>query len=85
MTPVLDSFLLAGNLCLVKPYYKFNLVELKQNVNLSKQQLKKISYCILGLLNDAHRLDIHHLNLKPQNILFDKDLTPKITDWCYDR
>jgi serine/threonine protein kinase len=34
----------------------------------------------LNHLHNAQQNPIFHLNLKPSNILLDKDMTPKITD-----
>ena len=69
--PILASEILEGG----------SLRHLLKNRRLSVGEATNIMLQILDGLSYAHRMGIIHLDLKPANILFSKDGTPKITDW----
>ena len=54
---------------------------IRQNVRLSWEEAADIAISILSALHKAHRHNIIHRDIKPQNILMTSDNMPKVTDF----
>lgn len=48
-------------------------------------EMKKILYGIVNAVNYLHVNQIAHCDIKPENILLDKDLTPKLCDFGFSK
>lgn len=65
---------------LVLEYYPFELRKVMKE-GLNPKQVAFISYGIIKAVAFAHKMNIAHLDIKPENILMDDRWVPKLCDW----
>ena len=78
---ILENHNLLGKPAYLMPKYPYNLRTLLEDFKINQKFFKYVAFMIIKTLLNAHKNRIYHLNIKPENILFDKHHVPFLTDW----
>jgi fused len=78
---LLDSFETENEIVVVQEFAKGDLYHLLSRGSLGEPRTQKITFDLVAALYYLHSKRILHRDLKPQNILLDKDLNAKLCDF----
>ncbi len=79
--PVLDEFVFNGHYCLVMPYVPKTLKSIIINKTLDLSRSKLIAYQLIMIVNQLLKARLIHCDIKPDNILVDKDYKIYLIDF----
>ncbi|XP_055632962.1 serine/threonine-protein kinase fused [Toxorhynchites rutilus septentrionalis] len=82
---MLDSFETENEIIAVTEFAKTDLHSLLRDGSLGEPKTQKITYDLVSALYYLHSHRILHRDLKPQNILMDKNMTAKLCDFGFAR